>query len=192
MRTLIFVCTGNTCRSPMAEAMARRALQADSALAAAAAKDDVFVASAGISALDGVPVTPETIDALARMKIEHTGRSKKLTEAMIRKADWVVCMTAAQQASARRLVEDSPADQQKIVLLDPAGGDIEDPIGMGQREYDSLARRLAELVPPRLKELLGFDGGDVARPAPRSSPPASAKPVGRATRSPRQPRPPKP
>ena len=113
----------------------------------------VFVASAGIQAPDGIPTTYETLATLKDMGIEFEGRSKRLTEQMIRKADLILCMTASQQAAARELVADSPADMEKIVLLDP-DNDLEDPVGMGQEAYDSLGRRLAVLVPERLKELL--------------------------------------
>jgi protein-tyrosine-phosphatase len=106
-----------------------------------------------------MPTTHETVQALKRRGIEYDGRSKRLTDAMIRKADLVLCMTASHQAAARRLIGEAPEHLGRIVPLDPQG-DIEDPIGMGQREYDALADRLSRLIPQRLRSLLGGAAAD--------------------------------
>ncbi|UCD73860.1 MAG: hypothetical protein JSV91_08675 [Phycisphaerales bacterium] len=149
MPTILYVCTGNTCRSPMAEAIARRWL----AHGGLGENAEVIVASAGVFAADGSPPSPEAINALATLGIEHYGRSRRLTAEMVRQAEVVFCMTRSHVAAVRSLVEDEEAEQVGIELLEP-DGDVEDPIGMGQDVYDSLSVRFMELVPRRLKEML--------------------------------------
>lgn len=148
MRTILFVCSGNTCRSPMAEAIARHSID-DGLLGDA---PDVFVASAGVAAPNGSPPTVEAMAALAAIGIEYEGSSKPLTAEMIRNADLVLCMTSRHVETARSLAP--TAHESQIMRLDPAGN-IEDPIGMAQAGYDSLADRLMQIIPQRLKELLG-------------------------------------
>jgi len=65
----------------------------------------------------------------------------------------VLAMTAGHVARARTLVANDPTAQAKIQLLDP-DGDVDDPIGLGQRAYDELGAYFLELIPARLKGML--------------------------------------
>ncbi len=116
-------------------------------------RPDVFIASAGTSAVNGLRPTAETVAVLAARGIEHDGVSKPLTADMIRKADVVFCMTSGHVAAAQGLLGDDDGDD-KITRLDP-DADIEDPLGSDQGAYDSLAERFMHLIPLRLKGVLG-------------------------------------
>lgn len=130
----------------MAEAIARHALR-EGLLGDPA---DYFVASAGVHAPDGSPVTPETVAALERLGIACEGRSTPLSAQMVAGADHVFCMTESHMEVVQHLA--GPEQSHKIDLLDPSG-DVADPIGMGQDAYDSLAKTMMTLVPARLKEV---------------------------------------
>ena len=113
---------------------------------------EVFVASAGLAAWDGSPVSNETLETLRRRGIRFDGHAKRLTAEMVRKATLVLGMTRSHVVGARALVGGEP-HQDKVQVLDPSG-DLEDPIGMGQDAYEALAKRLERVLPGRLAELL--------------------------------------
>lgn len=91
MKRILFVCTGNTCRSPMAEAMLHRM--------ASSRGITMAVRSAGISTVDGLAVSGHAREVLKRRNIEHKGSSRALTEEAVTWADLILTMTSGHKRS---------------------------------------------------------------------------------------------
>jgi protein-tyrosine phosphatase len=148
-RTVLFVCTGNTCRSPMAQAIAAHLWSRRGDTSAPGAVPTRFT-SAGVGALDGEPTSPEALAALAALGVPgRSAPSRSLAPALIAEADAVFTMTAEH---ARAVVERFPDAAAKVRPLDPAGP-VPDPIGRPVEVYRRTAERLAALIEPLLAEL---------------------------------------
>lgn len=137
---ILFVCTGNTCRSPMAAALMRRRLDAAKA-------GDIRVDSAGLAA-GGEPVTPEAAAVLKEIGIDIAGqRSKLLTRTLCQQADIIAVMTPAH---ARALAAYG-VEPEKIRVL---GEGIPDPYGGNTDIYRQTRAVLEQAVEGLVQDII--------------------------------------
>ena len=140
---LLFVCTGNTCRSPMAEALARKVLG-----------DNFEVGSAGIAAWEGARATPEATMAMQEKGLDLSGHTARPVSAeLLQEYDWIIPMTRAQEELLRKQF---PAHAGKIRRLGAWGGqdvEVNDPWGGSLAGYQVCAERIQDLLKALKAEL---------------------------------------
>jgi protein-tyrosine phosphatase len=152
-RVILFVCTGNTCRSPLAEGLCKKLLAESLQCRLEELPERGYVVlSAGTSAASGYPASPEGVVTAEQRGVDLSShQSRLLTRHLLSQADDVFAMTHSHLRALRSL---GVADAGRHQVLSPDGSDLADPIGCEQALYDNCADQIEAWLRQRLPSLL--------------------------------------
>lgn len=155
IRSVLLVCTGNSCRSIMAEGLLKKYLKKEG-------KEDIEVKSAGVRAIDGMTPTTETIEVMKKEGVDVSGfRSKRLTRDLIKKADLILVMASHHMDEIIKIVPDAAPKARLLkqygleTLMEEAyeDPDILDPIGKPISYYEQVFEAIKKEI-ERIAKLL--------------------------------------
>lgn len=129
-RKVLFLCTGNTCRSPMAQGMFNQILEENGL------SEDFCAISAGLNAFDGEKANEKAVSVLRKQGIdlsEH--RSQRMNLQLLGEAELFVCMEQVHYDAMARFLE----EKSRLILL---GNGISDPYGKDESAYEACAKQI--------------------------------------------------
>ncbi len=143
MKSVLFVCTGNICRSPIAEGLFRRLL---------GNRKDIEVVSAGVHAVQGQPPSLYAVEVCAEAGTDISNlRSQPLTPALVDRATHIFAMTGAHLETIQTLFRRGAEKSFLLREFEEPGTtvwrDVPDPIGLGREVYEQCARIIQNALP---------------------------------------------
>lgn len=131
---ILFVCTGNTCRSPLAEKILQHL------------RPDLNVQSVGTRALDGDALSEHSRQILSQVHLPTTHKAKKITQADVDWANEIYVMTKNHQEDLKSIF---PQSSDKIQLISEEETDIPDPYGESMEQYEITYYELKSAISER-------------------------------------------
>jgi protein-tyrosine-phosphatase len=151
-RLIVFVCTGNTCRSPLAEALCKtRLAQRIGCTVAELPARGFHIVSAGLFAFPGVPAAEEAVEVARAYGADLTPhRGQPLTPELAARADDLVAMTNGHLLALAEIYKGLAVRPR---LLSPNGDDLADPVGCPRDVYEECAGQIWRFLDPFIDEL---------------------------------------
>ena len=152
-RIILFICTGNTCRSPMAERLCEKLLAERLHCTVDQLEEHGFVVmSAGLSAGLDTPASRFAVETLRERGLDLSDhRSQQINEIQVRFADHIFALTRGHREA---ILSYWPGSDTRLCVLRTDGGDVNDPIGSGLGDYADCADRIENEIRKRLDEIL--------------------------------------
>lgn len=137
IKNILFVCTGNTCRSPMAEVLMRKMAEDRG--------KDLRILSAGLGAMEGLTASAHAVAAMETRGINLKKHlSRPVDDILLAEADMIFTMTRQQK---EYLLYSRPDLEAKVIALaEYCGQDIDDPFGSDFESYESCAKQLEKCL----------------------------------------------